>query len=337
MKKYIILASVAAIAAAACTKERVDLPKEPVEISYQVVQKAPVTKADFPDDGKFYSWAYYLGKDKTWDADMNDALPYLSKVEISYDGSKWWNHNDGTGGVHYYWPEEGSLTFFAVSPTTGVSVGCDKATGITVTDLEAGNIDLLVAGIAKDQTSATAGASGVSTVFSHKLTKVQLAAMTVGNDGNSSDYGETFKITDLNWTISNVQYKGSYTQINENGLDKWTKKTDIKDFTYAELAQVTSTKNSSSTIFYMIPQTTGEMNTGAKIEISYTVTMKGSGDNTITYGKTASYALKGDGAPDWGVNKSITYVLKFNGPDEILWDPSIEDWSTTTDTPVVIN
>lgn len=335
MKKYILLASVAAIVAAACTKERVDLPKEPVEISYQVVRKAPVTKADFPTDGKFYSWAYYLGKGKTWAAAMNDAQPYLSKVEISHDGNKWWNYNGGTGGVHYYWPEEGSLTFFAVSPTTGVNVDCDKATGITVTGLEAGNIDLLVAGIAKDQTSATAGTSGVSTVFSHKLTKVQLAAMTVDNDGNSFDYGEAFKITDLNWTISNVQYKGSYTQINENGPDKWTKETDIKDFTYEELAQVTSTKNSSSTTAYMIPQTKDEMNPEAKIKISYTVTMKGSGDNTISYGKTASYSLKN--GPDWGVNKSITYVLKFKGPEEILWNPSIDDWAPTTDTPVVIN
>lgn len=338
MKKYLVLASVAAITAAACTKERVDLPKEPVEISYQVVRKAPVTKADdFPADGKFYSWAYYLGKDKAWDTAMNDDVrPYLSKVEISREGNKWWNYNGGADGVHYYWPEEGSLTFFAVSPTTGVNVGCDKATGITVTDLEAGNIDLLVAGIAKDQTSAIAGPSGVSTVFSHKLTKVQLAAMTVGNDGNSSDYGETFKITDLEWTISNVQYKGSYTQIKEDEPDKWTKKTDIKDFTYEKLAQVTSNKTSSPTIFYMIPQTKDEMNTEAKIEISYTVTMKGSGSNTISYAKTASYSLKN--GPDWGVNKSITYVLGFKGPEEILWNPSIDDWdTTTTDTPVVIN
>lgn len=324
----------AAITAAACTKERVDLPKEPVEISYQVVRKAPVTKAEvFPTDDKFYSWAYYLGKDKTWDADMNNALPYLSKVEISHDGNKWWNHNDGTGGVHYYWPEEGSLTFFAVSPETVANVVCDKANGITVTDFEAGNIDLLVADIAKDQTSATAGASGVSTVFRHKLTKVQLAAMTVEN------YGETFKITDLTWKISNVYGKGTYAQIDESISDKWN--VDVsstpKSFEFNHLAVVTSTQASSVTEYYMIPQAKTDMNVNAIIEIGYKVTMKGSGNNTITYDKKASYALNCSDAPDWGVNQSITYVLKFNGPDEILWNPSIEDWSTTTDTPVVIN
>lgn len=327
----------AAIAAAACTKERVDFPEEPVEISYQVVQKAPVTKAGFPTDSKFLSWAYYLGKSKTWDADKNDAMPYLSNVEISYDdsNSKWWNYNGGTGGVHYYWPEEGTLTFFAASPDTVANVGCGEATGITVNNFEAGNTDLLVADIAKDQTSATAATtSGVNTVFRHKLTKVQLAAMTVEN------YGETFKITNLTWKISKVYGKGSYAQISGSISDKWTVNVDainIKEFEFTGLAEVTSARALSNTEYYMIPQANTEMNGDAKIEIGYKVTMKGSDDNTITYDKTASYALKGDGAPDWGVNKSITYVLKFNGPDEILWNPSIEDWSTTTDTPVVIN
>lgn len=333
MKKYLVLASVAAIAAAACTKEQVDLPKEPVEISYQVVRKAPVTKAHFPTDSKFLSWAYYLEKDKTWEENKSDAKPYLSDVEISYDGSKWWNYN-GSGGVHYYWPEEGTLTFFAASPETVGNVGCDKAKGIIVTGFEAGNTDLLVADIAKDQTSPTAdNNTGVSTVFRHKLTKVQLAAMTVEN------YGETFKITDLTWKISNVYGTGTYAQIGERISDEW--KVDVssepKNFIFNVLTEVTSTQASSGTEYYMIPQAKTEMNGNAKIEIGYKVTMKGSGDNTITYDKTASYALKGDGAPDWGVNKSITYVLKFNGPDEILWNPSIEDWSETTDTPVVIN
>ena len=96
MKKLIVLLSAVA-ALAACSKNEVvpAVSGENVEISYKV---APRTKAEadpktFNTDNVFASWAYYLPKGKSWDANRTEAKIYFGEenahgVEISYDEDK---------------------------------------------------------------------------------------------------------------------------------------------------------------------------------------------------------------------------------------------------------
>lgn len=337
MKKYLVLASVAAITAAACTKEQVDLPKEPVEISYQVVQKAPVTKADYPTTGKFSSWAFYVPADKTWadNQNDNDVTLYISGAEISYVSNTWKDQSHS-----YFWPNKGTLTFFAVSPST-VSASCDK-NGLVVSDFTVAStdqVDLMVADCSFDQKSNTSttgsdNVAGVPTVFRHKLTNVCLAAQTVGNDGQGASLGTSMQVSIKSWKISGVKDSGKYTYKfistgNTNNVDDWAETSG--NATYEKTGLTYSVSNSIGFFAennFLLPQSFSD-NADAKITVSYTVTMQGStGTTAITYEDSSEIILKDIGNSEWGKNKKVTYLLKFKG-NEIFWDPQYEDWDAT--------
>ncbi|MBQ5807335.1 MAG: fimbrillin family protein, partial [Tidjanibacter sp.] len=121
MKKLMLIAA-ACVALASCVKNEV----EPVvvdnsPIGFQAVQSLEQTRAlgDFtgPD---FVSYAYLLQKDQEWDHDKATAQLFFagqvvteSTVDTDADGVFEW-----TTATAYYWPEQGSLTFYAYSPSS---------------------------------------------------------------------------------------------------------------------------------------------------------------------------------------------------------------------------
>ena len=111
MKKVLFFALAAGVALAACTKNEV----RPVEVDQEITYQTITTKAaSAMDEGNhFISYAYFLEKDKKWDTDndRNGASAYISAADISYDRqTKCWK-----AASPYYWPKQGSLTFFAWS------------------------------------------------------------------------------------------------------------------------------------------------------------------------------------------------------------------------------
>ena len=142
----IIWISAAVLSVAACAKNEV-IPVnsgENQEITFNV---APKTKADdahehkeFEKDKVFASWAYYLPEGKTWDAnyavyksksvdqnwkpeeDKDYTVPqeYISGAEIAYrEKTKGSTEKVWKAEKTYYWPKNGSLTFFAYSLNKG--------------------------------------------------------------------------------------------------------------------------------------------------------------------------------------------------------------------------
>lgn len=356
MKKLFYLAA-AAVALAACAKNEV-IPVnsgENQEITFNV---APKTKADpqaFSTNNVFASWAYYLPKDKTWEANWKEATEYIEGSTISYVGDVWKNKD-----ITYAWPHEGSLTFFAYSlnsnKLTDPSVHgesflyCEKFDagtdpkkndqyGITgQIDLDANNnVDFLVADIASDKTANDTkyNFNGVPTLFRHRLSKVKFAITKKSNYPNTT-------ITLNSITFNNLSHAMHYIQFQK---DKVTNKfQEVANPSGSRTSQVYTSSNVEVTStndpvaiadekevrYIYIPQVfagvTGEENI-ATIDIVYTVNQV-IGNNTITkqYTKNLKVMSMFD---SWEMGKKYTINLTFT-LDEILWAPAVEDWADGT-------
>lgn len=363
MKKLFYFAA-AAVALAACAKNEV-IPVnsgENQEITFNVAPKtkAPTTNK-FADNLKFKSYAYYLPSGQTWDKHPTTApVPYIVDKEIAYrlktasGTDKVWKAEDS-----YYWPKNGSLTFFAwtslketnadkATPSyetnyvTGVK--CSDADGIKVTDYDVTtnkNVDFLVADIVKDQASNSAMKywnKGVTTIFKHKLSYVIFKVNTL------KDYSTDGKKFTLNYIKFNkIEHKGTYKQLPTEGWtiensDK-TEQTYIgtdKVFDYVATASDIPALTTDETRNYYLPQTFG---TSEELEIKYTITTTtGTGtaaktsDDVVTKKIVLNPASVGGVTPSplftkWEMGKKYTVTLTFS-LDEIFWDPAVEDWTT---------
>lgn len=333
MKKYLLFATAACAALAACTKNEV----KPVELDQEITYQTINTKAAsaFSTDHKFYSWAYILASDKNWKDNSVASSPYITNSLIEYSSNAWKN-----ASTSYYWPKKSGLTFFAWSDATdspsvgSATVNCSATDGITFTSYNTAstkNKDLLVAKIAADQKSNTTTyegwAAGVPTVFSHVLSALVVKAKT---DVTYSDI--TFKVKSIDFT--NVYSTGDYTQ----GHDASAKPTESSwsNLSSATSFDIYSPASESDPVTYegielapvgedvriFMPQTFSD--TTPRASITYTVTYGTSG---VIDEVTVEKDLKSIFTSNWqpGYKYTLTITLGLN---QILWAPDVEPWST---------
>ena len=352
MKKFFYLAVAACAALAACSKNEVVSVTPDQEITYQTIS---TKAASAMETGKeFMSYAYFLPQGNNWDSNFNDASPYINGATIGYNSTaNAWKANDT-----YYWPKQGSLTFFAWStnnatPSLSPAPTCSAANGIQVAafDITANkDVDFLVAEIAKDQTENTttvdgkAWKAGVPTVFKHALSKLDFKVVTVDESGNAKDYSsENIKFFVSYVELKSVKNKMNYRQDWNNAEHKsahtWyndasTVHTDVRVFNGPE-QEATGSEVSLTTGAYtysiVIPQEFDDP-TNDLLEIHYRITTSYTGTevNEIV---TQTVKLS-DVYPDgWEVNKHYTLTIKL-GVKEIFWAPTVEEWETGTTTAV---
>lgn len=350
MKKLFYFAA-AAVALAACAKNEV-IPVnsgENQEITFNV---APKTKADpatdahghkeFGKGNKFASWAYYLPKGSTWDANSASAKEYISNATISYKTTD----NAWKADKSYYWPKDGGrLTFFAYSLNkddlnldggdSGFSCGASQGIhgGIHgAIDLQANpNTDFLVADIAKDKESNenVHFTNGVPTLFKHRLSSVAFAIKT-----GAAYADKTFSLTGI--TIHNLSHYGTYGQLpTESFVASGTKYDPVFTSTAQNITYQTDFVGVTGVDKYIfIPQTFAD---DASIEVVYTITTT-VGSSSVTENVTKTIQLNtlfptkydtSDPAKviggGWEMGKKYTINLTFT-LDEILWDPAVQDW-----------
>lgn len=324
MKKF-FTAALAIAVMAACTKNEIVVSESTREITFQTIS----TKATsgFSEDNHFFSFAYYLEKGKTWDANKADAVEYLKNADISYDSAnKCWKNST----TSYYWPKAGTLTFFAWSDNTpspsvtNATVSCDKA-GIKFSQyyvMSNINKDLLVADIAKDQSSNTTSfegnsgntwKQGVLTQFRH------IQSYLIFNVKTKNDYvGVTFKVKSI--YLNGVEVEKDYSQA--TGWSNATKNGRIPAFTGD--TQVTNTgadlTPAADDYKYVLPQ---DFDGNQTLKIDYTI--------TTNYGVEAvqnvsvEKSLKDLYPNNWEAGKKYTLTITF-GLEEILWAPDVVDW-----------
>ena len=360
----IIWISAAVLSVAACAKNEV-IPVnsgENQEITFNV---APKTKAEdahhhteFGKGNVFASWAYYLPGTVKWDKKDGDNTTdpitpattpalYIAGAVIANtkpngaDG--FWKAKDKT----YYWPKNGSLTFFAYSLNKGdltldgknSGFTCDPGTGISggINMKDNPNTDFLVAEIAKDRTEnvKTHFTEGVPTLFRHKLSNIVFKVAAGSYDRTS------FKLKSIQF--KNIGCFGSYNQVPESFSD------GLQSVPYSpyysqsvEGQNITTTltevdKNSVKNWIF-VPQRFDD-ETG-EIEVVYEIITEVATEKFVTQTVTKTIKLKelfptvpnpdpSKVSGGWEMGKKYTINLTFT-LNEILWDPAVEDWDPVT-------
>lgn len=351
MYKKMFFAAAVVATFAGCTKNEVNpVQTADQEITYQTAvgpktKTLSDTQAVFDKDGEgkiFKSYAYFLPAGSTWDA-QNGVAPelFINNETISKQNDVW------KGTTSYYWPKQGSLTFFAWSTNakdvtingSDAAVGCTPETGVFMNNYSAVNnvnVDFMVADIAKDKkkNENVYATEGVPTLFRHKLCQVTYSVKTQSKYHASENYttkgDKKFVLKSV--TFTKLAQDGSYSQIPES----WTlPAADARvDYTYPTAETVfddqTAAKTEETAQYYFIPQSFDENSTVSLVyDIITTVDDEGrTSTETVTSAPIALYAaeLFPDG---WAINTK--YVLNITiGLDEILWDPAVEDWTDGT-------
>ena len=346
--KTILLATSALALLAACSKSEV-LPVEsaPQEITFQTVETKDASS--FSTDNKFYSYAYFLPSDKilangnSWATNYANGTPYISGSLIEYvSGETAWRN----ASTHYYWPKQGQLTFFAwtdytASPSingSSASVSCANNTGITfgnysITDNL--NKDLMVADMVADQSTNTtqigSWKKGVPAVFKHVLSDLVFTVMT-DETKSKNDYPDgMFKLQSIK--LKNVNTKGDYTQGSPTAnTAPWSNQGTTATLSAYSGDAITVTETAQTVVpstndyHIVLPQTFSDAT--PVIEVVYTITTNYT-TTPVVETVTVTKALNTIYTDNWASGKKYTLNIIL-GLEEILWDPSYEDWATGT-------
>lgn len=253
MKRIILLAASAMAILAGCSRTEIrSISDEPQQVSFRTVvgqqsTKALISDAKYPVTETFGSFAFFNKQGETFPTGASLYMPNSEVKNTTHANSgKVW-----TTDIPYYWPKQGSLTFFSYSPFTELNAltTCDATDGIKITgwDVDANqDVDVMVADVRKNLTKAAGNGTndnytGVATVFRHKLS--QIVGFKFKTDKNYASGLETSaKVGDKYFyfnkiAINKVKYKGTYkSTIDVDGanLGSWTPETDTKDYVWYE-------------------------------------------------------------------------------------------------------
>lgn len=343
MKKVVLFMTSAMLLFAGCAKE--ELTSEPQEIGFRAYNfkqtKAPIEGAVYGTDAPNFKVFAALVREGDYLTNFASSESYFS-TEVAYDGAdayKIWRPWTGNAFIKYYWPMSGSLTFVAVSPATANSAFANQTATLTVTDFSssttvADQADLMYSKIADaDDLNANttsyenSSKQGVPVVFNHALAQVRF--MAVNNDHPAN----TVQIDKIQ--ITNVANKGTLTVVKDvvatnatdGSVDGW-KTTTTDDATFVSLSSdsvLNDAKKELGLSIMIIPQTLAD---DIMLEVTYTMTHI-NGENVPDTQKTVSKKLSEIVGATLNTNKKYTITLAI-GADEILFSPSIVEWSETT-------
>lgn len=373
MKKILILTAAALVTLASCMKNDIDQTSQKGrEINFNAVAnkatKAAIDGVYFPNGaGSFGVYAAYLADGQKWAANFASSTLYMGTSagagqEVHYvSGDQIWEPTS-----KYYWPLQGSLTFFAYYPFTGLTTPAytqgTKSFSIgsfTVNTEPASQVDVLVSSFAENKTgnenpyndgTTTSTLTGVSIVFKHMLSKI---VFTAAADAAVYDSGLSFKINGITLGARKTSASMSVTP---GDTPVWDDPTALQAFTVNDTAfpnalttndaanwlnKTQSTQIGSAML--MIPNSDflGENNTDNNkaaadnddeyVTVSYTLYRMSDG---LSMGsKTIKFWLNDNqGTVDnWEAGKKYTYQLTV-GLEEIRFAPQVTDWDPEAQT-----
>lgn len=360
MKKNLFIAAAACVALAACTKNEV----KPVEIDQEITYQTINTKAEvstFASDRHFTSYAYMLPSGQTWDSKYSSGSAYIADADIYYHNTA--PNYEWKAEKTYYWPKQGSLTFFAWSTytttkasLTGATVSCTQAKGIQVDkfDIEQNkNVDFLVAEVAKDKKanetqhvdgSGNTWATGVPTIFKHALSRLVFKVVTVKGGANynytTDNVTFTVKSIKLKGVNNNLAYSQDWQSGNTASKHTWTDpvpavEIDVPVFTGEYIASNSATALTPAAGDYsiVIPQSFDDDDV---LEIIYEIKTEFISGHPVTETVTINdKKLSEIYTAKWEPGMEYTLTIKL-GIDEVLWDPTLVDWAVGTSVDVTI-
>ncbi len=292
MQARIIIASLALIVIAACTKnETMDVSEDRV-ISYNAIVNKPSTKVLIngteykPEDNPtgFVSSAYMTGENFV----AGEAGLYINKNQVTYETSS----GHWTTDTPYYWPKVNYLTFFSYSPAVYYLNNVTTITpedGVVIQDWNVDQfqtVDIMVAD------RVTARQNPVSTVFRHKLAQIVGFSVKTEEIVHNPVQAGDLEIYLRSISVS-IYTQGTYTSGNDVRQEqpgKWTDKQDFKTYlwwhsdTGVKLTGDFQDMNSNYDYILVLPQEfTGER---SAITIEYSLREYYADGDAIKYTKT---------------------------------------------------
>ena len=324
MLKRLIIPAILVLTLGCCTKiVQQSGPTDNTEISYQVLSNRTKALEKYPTTVPFVSSAWYLPQGKKWDANKEDAQPYISSAVISYDGAI----NKFKAETPYYWPKKGSLTFMAYSPESA-KIQITKDKGVVVkgwaTNGSDRKIDLMVADIVKDKSAngTSYGMVGVPIVFRHILSKVAVTAFIEKEESGKEIY------------LNRIIFHNVYGKADFNGSE-WTNRDDVHviDNKLTTAIKLGIDKTHVIETMLLIPQSLSAIGTRGNVEMVIYYTIK---DNGVSKDKNVTISLNKYGAA-WERGKYTEYQIIFGTSDHpIDFGGSVSDWTGYGNTDIVI-
>ena len=332
--KKIFFSCLAIAAIASCAKTEPTFTEVDSEIKIAPVT-AVSTKAvtgavdgtQYPAEEAFKVYAYWNTPGAG--SDFNSGTTYLNNVKFVNKGAYW------GGETTYYWPKNGSLRFSAYSPAEldmTHDLGTDTYTlgAIEYPTVPANAYDILVAPTSESYTAETA-AEKVSVVFEHALSWIsfKIQSTVVAN--------EVFDVKEV--IVNDVAYKGSLVANMTAGTKVWTLGNDVNPvtvFTGSQLAESTAASIDAYDNL-VLPQTPTTVTVKyTQNEMSHTDDQGNKVvDSPALENQSITVPLVLDNENDkWEPGKHYTYTILFD-LDEILINPSVEDWEETAE--VIVN
>lgn len=288
------------------------------------------------DEGEHFSvYALYFANGTY--TGFGDGTMYMKNVETAYEETDNYWDSENAGGQAYYWPNKGSLTFAAYSPS-GAADDCSIAwgatgftfTGFTVQDDPADHYDLLFSERAynktQSETSSTTYKGGVDITFKHALSSVVF----------KTKLGDTYEghtITLKNITLKNTFTTGTFNQ----GLEDtdgavttaaaWTGQdnentTGYVAFNGSEEITSTAAEPAGATRLIVLPQDLAHGTNNVTIDVTYSIH---NGTNEIDQTATINITDPGYSLTKFEIGKRYIFTLII-GLDKITFSPKVDPW-----------
>jgi len=360
MKKYMILAAVALVASAACTKVEDTTPSH--KISFEVANYVAQTKAEQATNaelgGSFTTNAWFTNGDNVKKQFMtNETITWNSTVAGQWAPSR-----------EYYWPKTGYIDFYSYdgvpTPSSPVAEGSLVYTDKTITATD--NILVADAAFHQTQNSETyqidgASVKGVPTLFRHMLAKIQFKVkLQTANATPNTKWDVTILNADAK--LSNIVILNTGTLTLSNSYAGTTPTTQVwtnANTTYPNVGWVanagTETISTDTPALTLAAGATENVNGYVDLIELRTVMPQVLGDDavfTLNYNVKATYGSEAQpyldenrdftvkintiknassvAITEWDMNQIITYnVIIDPVGEQILFDPAVEEWDET--------
>ena len=305
------------------------------------VPKAPRAVTTTSTINSFKVWSFF------------DSKPFMSDVSVNKTGDKW------EYSPVMYWPVEGTLNFYSISPDIKTITNVTDATPDIPGFKNFGRTDLLYA-VNMDESRTSPGVVNNQLVvnFRHALSQVifnlkrkrddiTIKVYEVSVEGTYQDGSFDFPKETTGANISSEESRGTWSSL--NNID------DVEIFkgTPVEITDATITPNNSGYIF-AIPQTlsvaTGQADEydGSYVEVLCEIFNSTSGaklwpSNTDTNYDASTgagsivFPLRTTAIDSWVTGKKYVYTLNIDVPEsnngKIDFDVTVDDYSTFEDAP----
>ena len=318
--------------------------------------KAATEVADeFSTDQSFNVYAHYYENMFT---NFSEGKLYMDNVEVAYsEVLEGWDSKEA-GGVNYYWPAQGTLTFAAYAPNTGVGTVSYGESGFVFKDFKVADepedqIDLLFSERAYNKTVADQLAdnpfySGVQLNFMHALSsimfKVKVDDMLVGDGTNNYEF--LIRKIEVLGALNQGTFKQNIPTSGNNPTTPMASESDwvdysatTKDYIAFEGSLTVNSKTAVSTAgneanksnLILLPQQLyRDQDSKVQVRVSYDYRHSGMAAGSYISGSASTIDIITSDVATWLRGKRYVYTLTL-GLYEITFTPKVEAWTLTPD------